>query len=243
MDFADSFDLVKRGYSSEKTLRGAGVVIYHLASSRVVLGWNGQKKRWFLPRGRCDIDEDIKQTATREGFEETGYACRLLPLPVIHNQTSRGGQLEASIPYCTEPIWTQTVPLMPGPKSINMQYFISWYVAETVTSEIAKELEDILAFKSGLLTSHLATLKFPLSNHTLAERIAGEGDYVPRAFSERGADEYETSFEASLVTVEEAIERLQWHEVMAEVVKRSWNLIQKRKRMEEDTVLHAQGKA
>lgn len=55
--------------SSHLTI-GAGVAIFHLASSRVVLCWHSAEKYWFLPKGRRDASEDTGAGAEREGFEE-----------------------------------------------------------------------------------------------------------------------------------------------------------------------------
>lgn len=55
--------------SSHLTI-GAGVAIFHLKSSRVVLCWHSVKNYWFLPKGRRDIGEETGTGAEREGFEE-----------------------------------------------------------------------------------------------------------------------------------------------------------------------------
>ena len=49
---------------------GAGVVIFHLATDRVVLCRHSRDGVWFLPKGRRDASEDTVTTACREGFEE-----------------------------------------------------------------------------------------------------------------------------------------------------------------------------
>ena len=55
--------------SSHLTI-GAGVAIFHLESSRVVLCCHSTEKYWFLPKGRRDASEDTGAGAEREGFEE-----------------------------------------------------------------------------------------------------------------------------------------------------------------------------
>ena len=57
-------------WDSANTTIGAGVAIYHLASSRVVVCYHSVHKYYFLPKGRRDASEDTGAGAEREGFEE-----------------------------------------------------------------------------------------------------------------------------------------------------------------------------
>lgn len=57
-------------WDSAHTTIGAGVAIFHLASSRVVLCYHSTHKYYFLPKGRRDASEDTGPGAEREGFEE-----------------------------------------------------------------------------------------------------------------------------------------------------------------------------
>ena len=57
-------------WDSANTTIGAGVAIFHLASSRVVLCYHSTDKYYFLPKGRRDASEDTGSAAEREGFEE-----------------------------------------------------------------------------------------------------------------------------------------------------------------------------
>lgn len=57
-------------WDSANTTIGAGVAIFHLASSRVVLCYHSVHKYYFLPKGRRDASEDTGSGAEREGFEE-----------------------------------------------------------------------------------------------------------------------------------------------------------------------------
>ena len=57
-------------WDSAHTTIGAGVAIFHLASSRVVLCYHTHHDYWFLPKGRRDANEDTGAGAEREGFEE-----------------------------------------------------------------------------------------------------------------------------------------------------------------------------
>ena len=53
---------------------GAGMAIFHVATSRVVLCRHSVDKYWFLPKGRRDTGEDTGAGAEREGFEEVEKA-------------------------------------------------------------------------------------------------------------------------------------------------------------------------
>ena len=57
-------------WDSANTTIAAGVAIFHLASSRVVLCYHSVDKYYFLPKGRRDASEDTGSAAEREGFEE-----------------------------------------------------------------------------------------------------------------------------------------------------------------------------
>lgn len=64
-----SLPLYARFDSAHLTI-GAGVAIFHLATSRVVLCWHTREKYWFLPKGRRDAHEETGCGAEREGYEE-----------------------------------------------------------------------------------------------------------------------------------------------------------------------------
>jgi len=88
----DQPSLVSQGYTpksdppivgnwdSAHTTIGAGVAIFHLASSRVVLCYHPLDKYWFLPKGRRDASEDTGSGAEREGFEEVDSTYHSMPL-------------------------------------------------------------------------------------------------------------------------------------------------------------------
>lgn len=61
---------VVASFDSEHITIGAGVAVFHVASSRVVLCYHSVHKYWFLPKGRRDANEETGAAAEREGFEE-----------------------------------------------------------------------------------------------------------------------------------------------------------------------------
>lgn len=56
---------------------GAGVAIFQLASSRVVVCYHSVDGYWFLPKGRRDASEDSGTGAEREGFEEANHTLHI----------------------------------------------------------------------------------------------------------------------------------------------------------------------
>ena len=61
---------VVASFDSEHLTVGAGVAIFHIASSRVVVCYHTTHGYWFLPKGRKDANEETSVAAEREGFEE-----------------------------------------------------------------------------------------------------------------------------------------------------------------------------
>ncbi|KAL1296996.1 hypothetical protein AAFC00_004592 [Neodothiora populina] len=247
---------VYANFASENLTIGAGVATFHLASERVVLCWHSRDGYWFLPKGRRNASEEAGCAAVREGFEESGYRNRLLPLPIPHRQPYPDElSPEAAIhSFDTEPLWTQLVP-----QSRSAQYILHWYVAET----LCKDDEDALNLSSDLASSSLQTSgvdeksassdsgsrrryipppRFP-RNMTLRQRIAldsisssvdgSESVYEPRKYEGTGVDEEELLYQSALVPVAEACRRLGGG-VMSDVVRRGWEAVRLRMRIEDE---------
>ncbi len=70
---ASNLPLIANFDSAHLTI-GAGVAIFHLATSHVVVCYHSKEKYWFLPKGRRDAGEDSATGAEREGFEEVGIS-------------------------------------------------------------------------------------------------------------------------------------------------------------------------
>ncbi|KAF6222727.1 hypothetical protein HO133_000774 [Letharia lupina] len=214
-------------WDSANTTIGAGVAIFHLASSRVVLCYHSTKNYYFLPKGRRDASEDTGSGAEREGFEESGYRNRLLPLPIptrqpkAHNPSPSSA---ATTPFVTEPVWTQLVPV-----TRTAQYILFWYIAETVPPDLevslsAQEKEQGMAYQYPPKFSPEMTLK---------ERMEMEREgYEPIRHENTGVDAEEALYESYLMPVEEAIEKL-GRGISADVVRKGWEAIQLKHKMED----------
>ncbi|KAK3197532.1 hypothetical protein GRF29_216g530351 [Pseudopithomyces chartarum] len=212
-------------YAAENFVQGAGVAIFHIASARVVVCSAVDRrigKYYFLPKGRRDAGEDTRTGAEREGFEESGYRNRLLPLPTIHHQPQAHPRVTAQ-PMTAEPIWIQMMPLARNTK----QYLLYWYIAETLPPDV----EPLLVSKPN--EPYKPPPAFP-SGLTLRERLAMEPKgYEPVHHEGTGVDEEEQTYESHLVSVEEGMALLGGTgSVMADVVRRGWEGIQKRLEME-----------
>jgi hypothetical protein len=64
---------------SENFMLGAGAIIIQPSSGKVVIVQEGN--RWFLPKGRKDLEESIEAAALREGYEEVSVSLWLTCRP------------------------------------------------------------------------------------------------------------------------------------------------------------------
>ncbi|CAO2653180.1 Nn.00g025910.m01.CDS01 [Neocucurbitaria sp. VM-36] len=213
-----AFPPVIAQYSGENFVVGGGVAIFHVATERVVICSAHDRrgtKYYFLPKGRRDAGEESGRGAEREGYEESGYRNRLLPLPTKHRQPQAHPRVHA-LPLTAEAVWMQFMPLG------SRQYVLYWYIAETLPPNLEKELETEAGAAYKPPTPYPKTL-------TLRERIRMEPEgYEPLHHEGTGVDEEEQTYESHLVPVEEAIAKLGRGSVMADVVLKGWNGIQDR---------------
>ncbi|CAI6333844.1 unnamed protein product [Periconia digitata] len=212
-------------YAAENFVQGGGVAIFHLKSERVVICSAEDRKGrtyFFLPKGRRDTGESAGQGAEREGFEESGYRNRLLPLPTKHHQPQAHPRVSTP-PLTAEPLWIQLMPV--GHR--NIQYLLYWYVAETIPPSLEESLH------SHPTEAYKPPPPFP-ADLTLKERVAMEPDgYEPIHHEGTGVDEEEAEYKSYLVPIDEAVVKLGKHDVLADVVLRGWRAIQERYSMEE----------
>ena len=213
---------------------GAGVAIFHIKSRRVVLCYHPIEQYYFLPKGRRDVNETTERGAEREGFEESGFRNRLLPLHTRHRQPDpqQSKRSDETPRLNTEPVWTIFMP-----QSATTQYVLYWYIAETLPPDIEIELdqESNEAAKGGKAKNYFGGAgpyccppKFLLDT-TLKERLDIEPDgYEPPQHQGTYTDEDESLYQSQLVSVEEAIRCLGPNTVMGSVVRKGWDGIQHR---------------
>ncbi|GAM90238.1 hypothetical protein ANO11243_082800 [Dothideomycetidae sp. 11243] len=212
----------------------AGCAIFHLASARVVLCRSTAGGGYFLPKGRRDAGEELGVTAVREGFEESGYRCRLLPLPVPHRQPVPSTDLRA---WHAEPLWTQLVPVVR-----TVQYVCCWYVAEALPESVEREANVTALGREGTEEELRRTTGFisvPVAEDvTIQQRkdMDGRPDgsvYQPVRHEGTGVDEEEATYQSFLVDVPEA-RRLLRGSIMEDVVHRAWDAICLREKLEQE---------
>ncbi|KAI4110546.1 MAG: hypothetical protein LQ345_006981 [Seirophora villosa] len=211
---------VVANFDSAHLIIGAGVAIFHLTTARVVVCYHSRDQYWFLPKGRRDAGENSGTGAEREGFEESGYRNRLLPILLRHRQPQAHSASTASSPFVTEPVWTQ---LMPMPRSA--QYILFWYVAETLPPDLETSLTQETVTNNG---AYQVPPSFP-AGMTLEERIGLEGKgYEPVRHRNTGVNEEEMLYESYLLPLEEAVGKLRGT-IMADVVGKGWEAVRARK--------------
>ncbi|KAF1958348.1 hypothetical protein CC80DRAFT_29155 [Byssothecium circinans] len=214
--------------ASENFVQGGGVAIFHLKSARVVICSAEDRQGrtyYFLPKGRRDAGEDAGRGAEREGFEESGYRNRLLPLPIPHLQPQAYPRISLP-PLTAEPVWIQFMPLDPA-----RQYVVYWYIAETIPPALEAELV------TARDEPYKAPPAFP-ADLTLRQRMAMEEEgYEPVKHEGTGVDEEEAGYKSFLVGLQEAVGLLGRGGVMADVVLRGWKGVEERLRAEGDEVV------
>lgn len=168
-------------------------------------------------------------------MRKSGYRCRLIPLPIPHRQPYAAGQEPR---FVVEPLWTQLVPVVR-----TTQYVLCWYAAETL-SESAERAANVAAMGRESATEEqlrsstgfVVPETWPVGM-TVKERVAEDVDggktYEPLRHEGTGVDDEEATYTSYLVDVAEA-RRLLRGSVMEDVVKRAWNAICLRRKMEEE---------
>ena len=213
-------------FCSSNLTVGSGVAIFHLATARVVLCYHSKEHYHFLPKGRKDVNEATTRGAEREGYEESGFRNRLLPVPIPHRQPQpHNTGTSVPQPFVSEAIWAQLAPV-----SRSAQYMLFWYAAETIPPSIEAELNARASETGGLYEAP------PPFEHdlTIAQRIDMEpNDYQPVRHENTGVDEDELLYQSSLVPIDEAIDKLGEGSISADVVRQGWQAIQKRRQIEE----------
>ncbi|EMD01156.1 hypothetical protein BAUCODRAFT_199004 [Baudoinia panamericana UAMH 10762] len=224
---------VYANFPAEKLTIGAGVAIFHLATERVVVCYHSRDGYWFLPKGRRNATEDTIHAAEREGFEESGYRNRVLPLPIKHRQPDPD---EGHQRFVTEPLWTQLLPL-----TATSQYILSWYAAETVPKDVEESCSNASSVGAGSSTRNYVTpppfpmtltLRQRLAMDLLANASGTETVYEPKRHEGTGVDEDELLYISELLPIKDAREKLRGS-VMEDVIRRAWEAVQLRMRLED----------
>ncbi|MCJ1429442.1 hypothetical protein MMC29_007356, partial [Sticta canariensis] len=206
---------VKANFDSSHLTIGAGVAIFQLASSCVIICRHSVNNYWFLPKGRRDAGEDTASGAEREGFEEvdnllnlethSGFRNRLLPIPIHHRQPfPHHPSSPVASPFVCEPVWTQLLP-----QSRSGQYILFWYIAETVPPEIEASMNALPTSTPSSSVPYQAPPRYP-DHLTITQRIALEPEgYQPVRHENTAANAEEALYESHLLPIETAVKKLE----------------------------------
>ena len=218
-------------YPSELLTLGAGVAIFHLATARVILCYHTRDKYYFLPKGRKNAGESLERAAEREGFEESGYRCRLLPVSMKHRATEAGE-------FAAEPAYVQLMPL-----NERVQYVLFWYVAETVPPDVEQSYPAVAddeapgPYEPPAPWPQDMTFQRRIAQDFLPPVSSGEileaNIYEPVHHPNTAQDEEEACYRSYLYPVDQARELLRGG-VMEDVVRRGWEGIMARHKVEDE---------
>lgn len=183
-------------------------------------------------------------------MKQSGYRNRLLPLPIDHVQPR---PFASTQPWDTEPIATRMMPV-----SIQYQYLLFWYAAETLPPDVEAALnanstphDDVTAPSthttiSTTTSADTAAQKFAMpppfpSDMTLKQRsqmdelIGEDGEktvYEPPRHEGTGVDEEEALYESFLLPIGDAMKLLVG--TSRDVLGRAWEAVQLRRQMESE---------
>ncbi|MCJ1258540.1 hypothetical protein MMC24_006373 [Lignoscripta atroalba] len=99
----------------------------------------------FFPKGRKNIGESIEAAALREAYEETGYRCNLLPLPVPT-------MAQETADHTASPLNTEPLAISFREAEGGRQKLVYWFaaileetaIAETGTQMVGEDFENII---------------------------------------------------------------------------------------------------
>ena len=139
--------------------------------------------------------------------------------------------------FVTEPLWTQFLPL-----TASSQYLLFWYASETVPKDVERSyaMPEIEGNNGPPSQFYRPPEKFQ-EGIKLKERIAmdnivsesgQQAIYEPVWILGTAQDDEERMYESHLLTISDARRKLKGS-VMEDVVRRGWEAIQLRMRMEE----------
>ena len=115
------------------------------------------------------------------------------------------------------------------PVSSTSQYVLFWYIAETIPPGAEISLPPSAA---GEASPYQRPPAYP-ADLSLAERVRLEPEgYEPIRHEDTGVDSEEALYESYLLPVPEAMKKLQGS-IMADVIRKGWQGIQRRREMEE----------
>lgn len=159
-------------YMSEAFVESVGAILFHLSSREVCVLHIVKRDEYVLAKGRRNCGEARQVAALREVTEETGFACRLLPLdmytrapPAVETeQMDDRARFYAGI---CEPFTLQVRRLSEGQIKL-----IWWFVAAVDEEILPKEGEtDRYAVEFHSYTGVLDKLTFQMDREMVKKAI------------------------------------------------------------------------
>ncbi|KAL2022014.1 hypothetical protein VTK56DRAFT_6254 [Thermocarpiscus australiensis] len=159
-------------YTSEAFVESVGGVLFRLSTQEVCVLHILKRDEYVLLKGRRNQGESRQTTALREITEETGFACRLLPVdmytrapPAVETE-----QLDDRARFYTgicEPFTLQIRRLYP-----NQVKLIWWFIAAVDEEVLPQEGEtDSYAVKFYSYTEVLDKLTFQMDREMVKKAI------------------------------------------------------------------------
>ncbi|KAF3065675.1 hypothetical protein CFAM422_009547 [Trichoderma lentiforme] len=163
---------VSEQYTSENFVESAGGVLFRLSSREICVLHLLERDEYVLAKGRRNCGETRRETALREITEETGFACRLLPVnmhtrapPAIETE-----QLDDRARFYTkvcEPFTLQVRHL--GKDQVKL---IWWFVVAVDEEVLPKEtMEEKCAVEFYSYTDVLNKLTFQMDRDMVKKAI------------------------------------------------------------------------
>ncbi|KAK4078904.1 hypothetical protein Trihar35433_9 [Trichoderma harzianum] len=163
---------VSEQYTSENFVESVGGVLFRLSSREICVLHLLERDEYVLAKGRRNCGETRRETALREITEETGFACRLLPVnmhtrapPAIETE-----QLDDRARFYTkicEPFTLQVRHL--GKDQVKL---IWWFVVAVDEEVLPKEtMEEKCAVEFYSYTDVLNKLTFQMDRDMVKKAI------------------------------------------------------------------------
>ncbi|SCV58596.1 related to NUDIX domain [Fusarium fujikuroi] len=127
-------------FTSENLVESAGTILFRLSTQDICIMRDTKRNEYILPKGRRNVGESRRDTATRETTEETGIPCRLLPINMKSRLCSSDDKdapdEERHFKDVCEPISVQMRRIGEGEMKI-----IWWYIAAANENETVGKCE------------------------------------------------------------------------------------------------------
>ncbi|KAF7321096.1 Nudix hydrolase domain-containing protein [Mycena chlorophos] len=179
-------------FADQNFMLGAGMVIFQEDTLRVVVCYEPQENKWFLPKGRKDVGESLEDAALREAYEESGYRVASLPLFTNTHAPRAPTTLESGSPsdLNTELVMITTVtsPAHTCRRTGELRsagvYLVFWYVGSIPTDavrDVGTAMPNEANYEAHLLLVEEACQKLRLQN--LASQEARVVEYAWTLYS------------------------------------------------------------